>query len=498
MNKSYRLVIRLVRLLTRAFFRRVEVAGLDNLPKDRGGILVSWHPNGLIDPGLVLARSPRRVAFGARHGLFKIPLLGWVVRSLGAVPIFRASDQRGRLSADERRAANEKSLDALAQAVCDGRFAALFPEGLSHDAPYLMELRAGAARLYYRARSLDGEAAPVIVPVGLHYDDKHAFRSNALVEFHPPLELSEDLDCAPRDGEAGQTRREREQALTALIEQSLREVVHATESWELHHLMHRARKLVRAERAARAGAELERPKMRERALGMSRVWAGYYQRLQTHPQAVAELRARLARYDATLRALNIEDHELDRDPRLASPWLPILLALQVTTVYLLLPPVFVVGWLVNAPVALGLLALTKLVSRARKDEATVKILVGALAFPLAWSSVGFVGVFLHAPLFAALPAVPRSPWIAGVAFALVAIVGGAVALRYLRVARETARAVRVRFFRRARHNAVMALRQERAVLFDAIMDVAQGLELPGQVLEDGRVAPLSVSPSSSN
>jgi 1-acyl-sn-glycerol-3-phosphate acyltransferase len=68
---SYRLVIRFFRILVWAFFRKVTVTGLEHVPTSGGGILVSWHPNGLIDPGLLLTQFPRQVVFGARHGLFQ-------------------------------------------------------------------------------------------------------------------------------------------------------------------------------------------------------------------------------------------------------------------------------------------------------------------------------------------------------------------------------------------------------------------------------------------
>jgi 1-acyl-sn-glycerol-3-phosphate acyltransferase len=35
-----------------------------------------------------------RVVFGARHGLFKWPVVGRLMRALGTVPIFRASDSK--------------------------------------------------------------------------------------------------------------------------------------------------------------------------------------------------------------------------------------------------------------------------------------------------------------------------------------------------------------------------------------------------------------------
>src|SRR4051812_25939118 len=117
-----RLALGVVRLLIHLFFRRVEVAGTENVPAG-GGIVVAWHPNGLIDPGLILASAPRRVVFGARSGLFTWPILGWLMRTLGTVPIYRSDDTGDEAS---RRAANARSLAALAGAVAGGAYAALF------------------------------------------------------------------------------------------------------------------------------------------------------------------------------------------------------------------------------------------------------------------------------------------------------------------------------------------------------------------------------------
>ena len=90
--RAYRAIISFLRLLVRAFFRRVVVSGIEHIPTERGGIVVSWHPNGLIDPGLLLTQLPRQVVFGARHGVFRYPVLGTLMRQIGTVPIFRASD----------------------------------------------------------------------------------------------------------------------------------------------------------------------------------------------------------------------------------------------------------------------------------------------------------------------------------------------------------------------------------------------------------------------
>lgn len=489
MNRTYRAITAAARLLVGSYFRRVEVTGLENLPEAGGGILVSWHPNGLIDPGLIFSHFPRPVVFGARHGLFGWPGLGWMMKAVGTVPIYRAMDGGGDPAS--RREANARSLDALAEAVVSGRWSCLFPEGDSHDAPHLMELKTGAARFYYRAQELAGPGAspPVIVPVGLHYDAKRAFRSHALVTFHPPLSLPEFLAGLPTEEEASAPAdlKARYKRLTGEIEKTLREVVHATESWDTHFLMHRVRKLVRAERAVRSGARLRRPRMLERTLGFARVWSGYQHRLESHPEEVEQLRAAIEDYDADLMALGMDDHELDRPPRLASPWLAFILLLQVLFVFLFLPPVLLVGYLVNLPPAGIALGAAKAFGKREKDEATIKLMLGALLLPAAWAGAGVLGAMLHTQLHAAFPAIPDTPVLAGVVTALLAVLGGIVSLRYVRLARETVRALKVRLTRRRRAEAVARLRRLRATLFDAIEAMTVELDLPGRVTPDGRV-----------
>lgn len=485
--RLYRWIVAPLRVAVRAFFRRVEVVGIEDVPVEGCGLLVSWHPNGLVDPGLVLTQFPRQVVFGARHGLFRYPLLGTALRRLGTVPIYRAIDGAGA-DPQARRAQNRRSLEALAAEVARGSFAALFPEGISHDAPHLAEIKTGAARLYYRARQLRGDRPPpVILPIGLHYDHKQLFRSNALVAFHPPLELPPELDVTPSDDESEDDERARVKQLTALIESTLREAVHATDDWRLHHLMQRTRRLIRAERAHRADADPGRTSIGERVVGFARVRKGYYELRAREPEAVDRLEARVAAYDGDLRALGLEDYDLDRGPPIVRPWLAILLVLQAFAVFLLLPPIIVVGFLVNLPTALVLILIARLGARLEKDEATVKLLLGIVLFPITWIGAAYFATRAHEHLHAMYPALPDTPVLAGVTVFVLAALGGAFAVRYLNVTRDTARAIRVRLTRRSRWVAVQRSRVERARLHDAILALAEGLDLPGTVAADGRI-----------
>lgn len=479
--------VRLVRFLVKRFFRRLEVTGIENVPQTGGGILVAWHPNGLIDPALIVSCFPRTVIFGARHGLFKWPVVGRIMRALGTVPIYRATDL-DQTDEDARRAANRKSLDALAGAVCVGGFAALFPEGMSHDDSQLQELKTGAARLFYRARQLceAHAAAPVVIPVGLHYDDKTSFRSNALVEFHRPLDIPQSL-LAPIAEDDDETLLARSAELTRMIEPVLREVTHATESWELNQMMHRVRSLVRAERARRAGRSLRAPDMAERALGMARVWKAYYARLQTDPDAVNALVERVRAYDRALQEVKLEDDDLDKPPPIESRWLPVLLVLQAAVVFLVFPPVLLLGLFINAPAYLLIRPVARTASKQYKDTATIKLLAGVVLFPLSWLIAALLVGFGQVEIHNNFEGIPRAPWAAGITTFLIGAFGGALALIYFELVERTWASFKIRATRRWGSKIIDQLAEERAALFDSIEELRRGLDLPGDVLPDGRV-----------
>src|SRR5439155_22578870 len=81
-----------LRVALRVYFRRIEVAGLENVPRDSPVIFVLNHPNALVDPAFLLCLAPRRVAFIAKAPLFRMPVIGSLVRALDSLPAYRPQD----------------------------------------------------------------------------------------------------------------------------------------------------------------------------------------------------------------------------------------------------------------------------------------------------------------------------------------------------------------------------------------------------------------------
>lgn len=212
------------------FFRRIETVNADAVPKKGGVIFVLNHPNGLIDPALVFVSLPRRISFLAKSTLFRMPVISAMLKTAEALPVYR------KIDAGEDVAKNQLTFVAARERLKNSGSIALFPEGVSHNSPKLLPMKTGAARIALGAAAAEGDAAPLdvsIVPVGLFYTSKTAFRSEALLYFGEPFKVSHiELD------DDGQPPRDAVRRLTATIEDRLRDV---TLNAETESALHTAR-----------------------------------------------------------------------------------------------------------------------------------------------------------------------------------------------------------------------------------------------------------------
>jgi len=173
-------------LILRIFFPRIEISNIGRVPARGPVILVVNHPNGLIDPLFLLCLSPRPVSFLAKAPLFDMPVIGWFVKTLGSIPVYRRQDE-GFVSEK-----NRQTFDRARAILAGGGVIAVFPEGASHDDPKLRPLKTGAARIALGANAAAGAGdAPLsIAPMGIYYTAKGIFRSEALLYFGQPIAVA--------------------------------------------------------------------------------------------------------------------------------------------------------------------------------------------------------------------------------------------------------------------------------------------------------------------
>jgi len=135
---------RLCRVLVRSAWQ-VRVTGAELVPAD-GPVILAPNHLGFIDGPLLFGVAPRPVHTLAKHEMFRGPV-GWVLRSVGQIPVDRDQPDRD-------------VLHAVLGVLAAGRAVAVYPEG-TRGAGDFSELRPGLA--WFALRS----GAPVVPVVFL-------------------------------------------------------------------------------------------------------------------------------------------------------------------------------------------------------------------------------------------------------------------------------------------------------------------------------------------
>jgi 1-acyl-sn-glycerol-3-phosphate acyltransferase len=300
------LILRLVEL----FYPRIEVDGRENVPHGPV-VFVLNHPNGLLDPLVLMSGIGRHVHFLAKSTFFANPFGRWAMEAFGALPVYRQRDEglEGGATGD-RSSRNEQTFARCRALLRAGRAMALFPEGTTHSNPMLLPLRTGAARIALSAEAEAGwEMGLQIVPVGLWYQNKSLFRSSVLVVLGEPFGLASYAAAYTAD----QFKAVGE--LTTQIDDRLDAVVLQAESTEVL----RGLPVLAAWTAPKEPETLEQQHQRTAAL-----LAGYQHLRASDPARVEAIEQRARRYARALRTLGIADPwalELPEADRRRAGWL---------------------------------------------------------------------------------------------------------------------------------------------------------------------------------
>lgn len=363
-----RIICTILRLALRIFFRRIEIAGAERVPATGPVIFVLNHPNGLVDPAFMLCLAPRRVSFLAKSPLFRMPVVGYFVRALDSLPVYRRQD------AGEDVTRNRETFTRCRQLLARGGTLAICPEGVSHNDTQMRPLKTGTARIALGAVSSSDEILDLkIVPVGLYYTSKTAFRSSALIYFGEPIGVE-----AIKLGADAEPPPDAVRELSNRIEAALREVVLNAEHEQA------LATVARAERIFSSSEETSDDQILERELKLRRRFVEGYNFLRAHaPRRLASLDARIARYESELDALQLAPEDLTAA---AYPKLALARYLLTRTLFFaLIAPFAAVGLLAHYPAYrfAGRLAM-RLAKRDTDVLSTFKIAAAMLFFPLTW------------------------------------------------------------------------------------------------------------------
>ena len=379
-----RVIVAVVRLALRIYFQRIEVTGLEHVPLNTPVIFVLNHPNALVDPVFLLCLTPRPVSFLAKAPLFHMPIIGYLVKALDSLPVYRRQDEGQDITK------NEETFIAARKLLARGGTIAICPEGVSHDAPGLKPIKTGAARISLAAVSTGEVSELKIVPAGLYYTSKTHFRSDALLYFGNPIAV-EPVELEPD----GTPPRDAVRQLSSQIEKALREVILDAQHEE------ELQTTARAERIFSSASNDGEPDSLKDELRLQQRFIKAYPILQSlHPERLRRLELRMLRFEAELSQAGVDTDELSPP---ASTMRVVTAIVRRSILFLLMLGPALIGTITHYPAyKLGGYLATRLSRDSDDVISTIKIISAMLLFPLTWIILTVLGYALFGWLVALL------------------------------------------------------------------------------------------------
>ena len=136
----YQLVSKLFVLPIYKFLFRGHLIGRENIPKKDSFIMVANHGS-LLDPPLLGHALGRNISFMAKSELFKIPLLGFVIKACGAYPV-------------KRGIADKNTIKTACKKLSDDNCIGIFIDGTRQKNGRVNKPKQGAALLAFKNQKL--------------------------------------------------------------------------------------------------------------------------------------------------------------------------------------------------------------------------------------------------------------------------------------------------------------------------------------------------------
>ena len=439
-----RLIVALVKVALRIYFQRIEVTGLEHVPLETPVIFVLNHPNALVDPVFLLCLAPRKVSFLAKAPLFRMPVIGYLVKAMDSLPVYRQQDEGSDTSK------NQETFIEARKLLASGGTIGICPEGVSHDAPGLKPIKTGAARISLAAISTGEVAELKIVPAGLYYTSKTRFRSSALLYFGKPI----NVEPVTLDTD-GNPPRDAVRELSNKIEKALREVILDAQHEE--ELLTTAR----AERIFSSADDDSDDSLNDELRLQQRFIKAYSVVQKLHPERLRKLEIRMIRFEEELEQAGVDTEELSAPRSTGSVFLTILK--RSLLFWLMLGPALL-GTVAHYPAyRLGGLLATRFSSDSEDIISTIKIISAMLLFPLTWLVLTVVAYFTLG-------------WVVAVLTLIIVPICGYIAISFFEQLDRSIAGVRVLTFFLIRRRFFVRLLAERKAIRNEIISL--GKETP--------------------
>lgn len=299
----YRFSRLLVRTALCAYFKKLEISGVEQVPATGPVIFASNHPHSITDALLLGVGAPgRMVHYVAHSGLFQNRLKAWFLRNCGVIPVYRPREVED--AADQ----NLAMFAACQQVLLAGGTIGIFPEGTSEEERRVQKLKTGCARIALQSEAAaDWQLGVKIIPTGLNFESRRRFRSRVLLNFGVPVTAGDYRDAYLADPYEAAHR------LTATLQEAIRRRVVNITHTEFTRLVsdmeaiYKGELLTRGELAIPGATRFQQDQTISREIGRA---LDYFHRVS--PEIIWRISRLLREYRLKLERLRLEDDLLRR------------------------------------------------------------------------------------------------------------------------------------------------------------------------------------------
>jgi 1-acyl-sn-glycerol-3-phosphate acyltransferase len=174
------------------FFRKWQLNGVRNIPKNSAVIFIVNHQNAFQDAILVACSTNDEPWFLTRAGVFNNKIVRAILHSFHMMPVYRFRD--GVKGLRNNDVTIRQCVDLLSQR----KSILIFGEGDQRMRYQLRSLQKGFARIALTVQEENKWKLPLyIVPVGIQYDHYYSFRSRVLVNYGKAIPVDAALSQLP-------------------------------------------------------------------------------------------------------------------------------------------------------------------------------------------------------------------------------------------------------------------------------------------------------------
>lgn len=171
------------------YYRKFEVVGLENVPKDKPILIAPNHQNAFIDGALFGYGLTKPVYYLGRSDVFANKFASWMLGGFNILPIYRERD------GDDYRQKNEEIFEVFYDNLSKNRAMVIFPEGSHGEFKQIRgPLKKGVFRIAAGAENKYNKELDVhVIPAGIDYEKHSKMGGRLLVQLGEPIRIQEYL-----------------------------------------------------------------------------------------------------------------------------------------------------------------------------------------------------------------------------------------------------------------------------------------------------------------